>query len=140
MKKKSISPWWLGKVSAGLILISMVFWTQLHPLTKLAQAVVVLGGIIHLSHYVLLRRSNESIDPPKVLVTTGGLFPWIRHPMYLGDAVVMIGLAGISRSILATAILIGGLSCLLVQQRIEDGVLTELFGDVYRSYIERTLF
>ncbi len=57
------------------------------------QLVVLGGALIVAFHYWLLRRKNSLIAEPDNLITRGGLYGWIRHPMYLGDFFVIVGLA-----------------------------------------------
>ncbi len=118
----------------GLVLIGQSLLFVPHRLALLGRAVVVLGGAVHLYHFWLLKRSNSTLDPPQQLVTSGGLFPWVRHPMYLGDGLVMLGFAILCPSWLSAGCLLLGLLALAHQRRAEEGRLADLFGEAFEAY------
>ncbi len=79
-----------------------------------------------------------TFDEPGQLVTEG-VFRVSRHPMYLGFALVLAGLAGMLRSLPAAGL---AAAFVLVADRwyvaFEERWLHAKFGDTYRAYAGRT--
>jgi protein-S-isoprenylcysteine O-methyltransferase Ste14 len=94
-----------------------------------AALVLAIGGLVQL-------RGLENIDH---LVTTG-LFARIRHPMYTGFLLWIVGWvvregAGVSLAV--------GLVCIgniLYWRRLEEDALDAAYGEDYRAYRRRTWF
>jgi protein-S-isoprenylcysteine O-methyltransferase Ste14 len=70
---------------------------------------------------------------------TDGMYKIIRHPAYLGLFLIFTGLAISLNSIISLLVIIIPVF-LVIQYRIyvEEAVLIEEFGDVYRQYSART--
>jgi protein-S-isoprenylcysteine O-methyltransferase Ste14 len=100
--------------------------------------VVVTGGLVTILHYGLLRRSNRRLARPGRLVTRGGLFARVRHPMYLGDGVVYAGLALLAPGPVTLVVFVAGIAGILGQARVEDGWLSRRFGRQHARWRERT--
>ena len=107
---------WTG-VGFGVLATGLLLWT----LTNLGK---------NLTDTVVTRRTHT-------LVSTGP-YRWVRHPFYVGVTLTMLanGLAAANWFLLVA----GGLVVLLlvVRTRTEETMLTERFGDSYRTYMERT--
>lgn len=72
------------------------------------------------------------------LVTTGP-YRWVRHPMYSVIYLMIAGWLLVSANWLVGLIWGGALTAvLLVRVRREEAVMTETFGDRYRSYMQHT--
>jgi protein-S-isoprenylcysteine O-methyltransferase Ste14 len=70
---------------------------------------------------------------------TSGPYHYIRHPLYLGESLTMLGLCvaiGTVPSMLFWVIWTG---MQLTRARIEEAKLTNQFDD-YRAYLKRTCF
>ena len=111
-------------------LIGLPFIVKLSGLGMLIIGLgIALGGIIHL-------RGVENIDH----LVTSGLFSRIRHPMYTGFILWILGWvtyygAGVS--------LIVGLVCIgniLYWRQIEETSLLSAYGETYLGYRMRTWF
>lgn len=139
-------PWWLVKVAAGLLLVAQLALVLGfgHPVERLAvpvvagQVIAVAGGLVSLAHYGLLKSSSPDISRPGALVTSRGLYRLIRHPMYLGDLVLMLGLALMCASVLAGACVVVGGYALVRLARAEDSMLRERFPREFAAYAART--
>jgi protein-S-isoprenylcysteine O-methyltransferase Ste14 len=67
-------------------------------------------------------------------LTTGGLYRWVRHPMYLGTLLVFWGLA---QSPFGLATAVWGSLYLLIGAHFEERDLLRQHGDRYRDYQKR---
>jgi len=69
----------------------------------------------------------------------GGLYRYIRHPGYLADIILFVSAAITSRNLLCLiVILITTLPAYIYRIGVEEKMLLEQFGDVYRSYQKRS--
>ena len=139
--------WWAVKVIAG---VGVIAWFALsaftHPpiaapvtfLFVVGQVVVVTGALVHLVHYGILKRQSPALSAPVALVTRGGLYGWIRHPMYLGDALVLLGFTLMKPD--AVTVLFGAAGILAIDRQCaaEDDQLLQMFGSDFVRWEEST--
>ena len=125
---------------AGTYLGVAVVWLPQHPIgatLSLASLILMTGGvgfaIYALAH---LGRSFSLMAEARNLVTDGP-YASIRHPLYLGEAMSMIGLALQYLSPLAALIVALQLSFQLMRMKNEEAVLADLFPE-YEAYKLRT--
>jgi protein-S-isoprenylcysteine O-methyltransferase Ste14 len=90
---------------------------------------LAVGGLIQL-------RGLENIDH---LVDTG-LFARLRHPMYTGFILWIMGWIIFTGAIVSMLIGIAGISCILFWRRIEEQNLNKQFGAAYQRYKKQTWF
>ena len=91
------SPWWFAKIST---MIALLGWTVFEVLTEPAgiawswpaQVAIIAGAGLHLWHYLVLKKTVPNLAAADRLCVIGGLYRWVRHPMYLGDLLVVMGL------------------------------------------------
>ncbi len=94
---REISPWWAGKMIFALGLLSWFVASGVYGLWRggapfwFGRVLIFAGALISLYHFYRIKRAAGSLCCPETLVTTGGLLPRIRHPMYLGELLVIIG-------------------------------------------------
>jgi len=71
-------------------------------------------------------------------LVTGGPYRWVRHPMYVGVALLVLSVSLITANVLIA--LLGGVTVAMQVLRtpIEEARLVERFGDSYRDYASRT--
>lgn len=76
----------------------------------------------------------------KATLVTGGPYRWVRHPLYVGVALMMVATTLLSAS--AWVAVAGSLTValLLVRSRTEEAQLEARFGQAYRDYRSRTGF
>ena len=98
-------------------------------------AVLVLGLVLAVGALIQLR-GVENIDH---LVTTG-LFGVVRHPMYLGFILWILGWAVFQGSVVGLALGLVGIANILLWRRLEERHLEARYGDAYRTYRAGTLF
>lgn len=139
--------WWFLKVLGGLALLLSFLWVSLRPGDQntlwpvpvwIAQILVIGGVTLGLSQYLTLKRFNRGLAVPQQLVTDRGLFRWVRHPMYLGDLVVLTGLCLLVNRWWALPIWGGSLCCVLLLCRHEDHYLLNLFPEQYTTYMRHS--
>jgi protein-S-isoprenylcysteine O-methyltransferase Ste14 len=64
-----------------------------------------------------------------------GVFGWLRHPVYIGEALFYLGLIMFSISLVATGVWIITIVFLHYISRYEEKVLLERYGEEYRQYM-----
>ncbi len=133
--------WWKLKVLGAMALIACGaarFLLGVPPAVVVpilwAQILVLIGGVIVLAHYWLLKRRPGRLDRPGALLTRGGLFSVVRHPMHLGDAVMDLGWTLLAGSWLAYGLYGFCLVALQLQARVEDRHLAECFTEAHRPW------
>ena len=139
-------PWCL-KVAIGLILIAHFVVLAFHPALLSALfmppyavflLLVLVGGGIEIWHHSIMWRARRRAGEQPHLVRRGGLFGRIRHPMYLGDAVLYVGLASYPATVVSLLALAVGLWALWRQAGREDRELGVVFGDEHRRWQQAT--
>ena len=65
-----------------------------------------------------------------------GVFRFVRHPIYLSEIILYLGLLIIHISLAAACILIIAIFFMYYISRYEEKLLLERFGDEYRQYME----
>ena len=131
-----------------LLLIAVIILTRkslagpILVLQVVGFSIAAFGLFLLIYSGVHLRRASrgKSIPEGDGLVKEG-LYRIVRHPYYLGDIVLILGLALGLRSLWG---LIGGVFLLVPSAiyvgRLEDKALAEKFGEVWRRYADRTYF
>ncbi|HEY6573053.1 MAG TPA: isoprenylcysteine carboxylmethyltransferase family protein [Candidatus Eisenbacteria bacterium] len=71
-------------------------------------------------------------------LVTNGPFRWVRHPLYVATAILVLGnsLAAANWFLLAAGALV--FTMMVVRTRREEAFLIARFGDSYREYMART--
>ena len=68
-------------------------------------------------------------------VTRSGPYRWVRHPLYLGSALMGLGYAIAADHVVASAVVLVYLGAtVLAAVRVEDAWLRDRFGDEYQAY------
>jgi len=137
--------WWV-KVLCGVALIVGVvthYLMGIPPLffkapVLLAQSLVIGGTVLVFWHFLLLRRLNKELELPEVLVTDGGLYCVVRHPMYFADAIYYTGLALLWPSVTSAVILLVGLIALVYQAHEEDRWCAQRFPHEFPRWSARS--
>lgn len=144
--RSGIEPWWALKVLSGVALVLYSLravgadeaLVQNTPLLLTAQGLVLLGGLLHLIHYFALKRRAGNLAVPDRLVTDALLFRWIRHPMYLGDAILAAGFLLLVRDAVALLLSLFILISIVLQARLEDRRMETAFDESFRQWKRRT--
>ena len=146
-KEAHILLWWNIKVLCSLLLIAALFVRYLTdwfpPLFVVPHSVplvlVVLGGMVFLYHFYLIKRQNRLLDRADHLVTEGGLFPYVRHPMYLGDVFMFTGFALMVPSAITLIVLAISIFALVKQAVAEDHYLSRLHKAEHDEWTKSTM-
>ena len=96
-------------------------------------ALFVVGMVLALGALFQLR-GLENIDH---LITTG-LFARIRHPMYTGFSLWIVGWSTYHGAFASLAVGLIGIANILFWRRLEDTRLLALYGDTYQQYRRTT--
>ena len=101
-----------------------------------------LGGLLlTIWAAVTLHRANTAVLPHHGAskLVTNGPFAWRRNPIYLGDILILFGIAELTKNIwfVGLAVLFGVLVTWLAILP-EERHLEAKFGDAWREYAERT--
>ena len=134
--------WWRIKVVVGSLLIALL--VENYTLSSLpimwqasvwpGQLFTIVGGICAIWHYRLLRHAAGCIDDPQLLVTGGGLYSRIRHPMYLGDCVMYLGLFMLAPGLPGLLLLCLGWFALSRQADAEDSAMRNAFPYAFDAW------
>lgn len=85
-------------------------------------------GTLRASYYsTLVIRENHQL-------VTHGIYRYVRHPVYLGVSIAIIGIPVLASSLYGFLIMLTLIPLILLRIRIEERLLTEEFGDAYLKY------
>lgn len=143
---RGISRWWPAKVVLSLIAILYAVYSLVAgpftPALELpllpGQILIVSGAALHLWHYKILKQEVPAPGNPARLVTGKGLFRFIRHPMYLGDAIMVLGATLMSGELLSLLLMAAFLPAVFFLARDEDRMMAEAFGKEFAAWRSRT--
>ena len=125
---------------AGTYLGVAVVWLPPHPmglmLSFLSLTLILCGVAFAIFSLLHLGRSFSLMAEARRLVTDGP-YSRIRHPLYLGEAISMLGLTLQYLSPLALGILVLQFAFQLLRMKNEENVLSMLFPE-YEGYRART--
>lgn len=116
-------------------------WSQVPaPASVIGDVLVAVG--LGLAMLVVIENgyaaANVTVEAGQQLVTTG-LYGLVRHPMYTGNVVLMLGIPPALGSYWGLFLLIPGILVLVLRIRDEEALLThELSG--YREYTQRVRY
>ena len=134
----------LGLVVIGPLIDRLFGIAPLHigqPVRSILIVLLVAAGlIIVLAAIRNFARAGTRVEPwaPSSAIVSDGIYRITRNPMYVGMALVMLGLALIIGS--PASIVMVGLAILIVDRfviRREEAYLEAKFGEDYRAYRTR---
>ncbi len=103
----------------------------------LGLALIAASGFLHFSSVGLFRRAGTNPEPwkPTLHLITGGIYRWLRNPIYVAGVLGIAGIAIIFASdwMMALDILFAFVLHFGVVRR-EERYLEAKFGDAYRLY------
>ena len=139
MKARGLAPR-LSAV-AGLTFANLVF---LFPRAEesgalhLVSLLLILGGNYFCMVVLLKLGRSLSVMAEARRLVTDGPYRYVRHPLYLAEAIVMLGLFLQFRSLPAAVIVIATLGFQFLRMHYEEGVLRAAFPE-YTEYAKRTV-
>lgn len=117
--------WWVSKIVLGVALITHSVMGHLgyighmpQPNSAVPLALIIVCGLTNLYHYYLIKSQNQDISRPANLCTDRGLYRYCRHPMYLCDLGLYLGLALYPVS--SVSLILYGLSLYTIFSLAED--------------------
>jgi len=99
---------------------------------------VVLGGVVLLLSGLLARTGLDIIfggEGNNTGVIRKGVFNHVRHPIYLGEILLYLGLLMLSISLAAACVWVCAIGFLHYISRYEEGLLLVRFGTDYEQYM-----
>lgn len=121
---------WIGDTLLGFT----TFLNGVVPLAvriPMAAVLLVVAGL--LAHVSLRIVFGETRETPHVIRKS--VFNIVRHPMYLSEVLLYVGLLLASLSLAASAVLVITTAFLHYISRHEERQLVARFGDAYRQYM-----
>jgi protein-S-isoprenylcysteine O-methyltransferase Ste14 len=121
-------------LSVGIVLLPL---QELSSALYLASLFLIISGTVFAICAGLVLGRSISILPEARRLVTWGPYALVRHPLYLGEIVAMVGVA--LQYLSAWALLLLGLQCVFQLQRMknEERVLFQVFPE-YGDYMTRT--
>lgn len=139
-KRRVLPPVWLL-----MALVASFALDRWWPIARLLQAPwrylgylpLVLGAVMAITAAGTFRRAGTPVIPfqPSTTLVTGGWFRVTRNPMYLGLALILLGVAlidGTLGAFLPLPVFVGILHFRFI--RAEESFLEGIFGEQYRAY------
>lgn len=109
-------------------------------LRNIGFALVIVGFLCGVAAFVEFRRARTTIDPHGSVtsIISSGVYRFTRNPIYLGFALMLIGLplnSGSYWGLILAPVLILSFNNLVIQH--EEAYLEKKFGGVYTGYKSR---
>ncbi len=108
----------------------------------LGLAAIAIGIGVALAGIVAFRRARTTVDPLSpgraTVLVERGVYRWTRNPMYLGMALVLLGVA-LDRASIPGLLLVGVFCAYVTRFQIvpEERALLGIFGEPYEAYLRR---
>jgi protein-S-isoprenylcysteine O-methyltransferase Ste14 len=122
----------------GIVVLQKIAMTPRFAVPRTAVALSVAGLALSLWSLWHLRSSFSILAEARRVVRTGP-YRFVRHPLYLGEALTMLGLCLLQGTLTALAFWAVVNLSQLVRARIEEEKLARSFQD-YRDYRQETRF
>ncbi len=121
-------------LSVGIVLLPPADLSA--PLSLIA-TLLILGGTVFALYSALKLGRSLSILPEARQLVTRGPYALIRHPLYLGEGIAIVGLT--LQFLSPWALIVFGLQCAcqVARMTIEERVLSNVFPE-YRNYMAHT--
>ena len=127
-----IAMWWIGR-SVAIGRYSFAHHAAI-GITLVVLGVVIVG--VSLRSFVVMGTTPNPTQPQKATeLVTSGVYSLSRNPMYVGDAVILVGVAVWIGSVISLVPLAAFVWFIdRFQIAAEEKALAEIFGDRYSAY------
>ena len=122
---------WIADLATGL---TTVLSGSVPLFVRLPIGVLLLGVAGYMARVSLRIVFGERRQTPQVI--RKGVFGVVRHPMYLSEMLLYLGLLFVVPSLAAAGVLVIAIAFLHRISRHEERRLVARFGDEYREYIQ----
>ncbi len=123
-----------------LIVPYLSFWNNV-IISYIGLALTIIGGLITIIARLQLGKyaTGELMIQQEHQLVQRGLYRKIRHPIYLGGLIGIIGFPLVLRSLIITiAVFVLDLLVFIQRMNREEKLLQEEFGDEYRAYMNES--
>ncbi len=114
-------------------------WTVPRWLDNVGRACEIVGAVVLVAAIVNLGRSLTPLPTPieHGVLRVGGLYRWVRHPIYAGIMALVVGVSIRSASVPVAAASLALIVWFMVKARWEEGHLRRRYPG-YAAYAART--
>lgn len=139
--------WWAGtyNVIAVVILlcgalVNIAGYGDVASVSYIGFAVLLFGAALRVWSVIHLgpNFSYEILSEPKESLVCSGPYRVLRHPIYIAQLVMCVGLWILTGSVWLLPILIGLVPLIAILGRYEDRQLSSQFGSQFEAYRRRT--
>ena len=138
--------WWIIKVLSSMVLITILvlnyltdWYFKTYPIdTRFSISIVLIGGVIFFYHYYQIKRKNVTLDAASELVTGPGLFRYVRHPMYFGELLIILGYMLLAFNLVTLLVFLIGSIAILKQSKVEDQFLAKKYQSRHQDWAQST--
>ena len=130
-----------------LIAILVVSAVPLYPGSFVRSPMNIVGAVLFAAGLVITVSAQVTIDRNYSwtleireghTLVVGGLYRYVRHPIYLGTFIRIVSIPVFTSSLPGLALALLSIPVLDYRIGIEEGMLVEEFGEEYERYRERT--
>jgi protein-S-isoprenylcysteine O-methyltransferase Ste14 len=98
-----------------------------------AAACIAIGGVLVVRGYLAQSRQGSG-----GVLTTQGIYRWLRHPQYTGCILIMLGVFAVWPELINALLLFGFGGLYVVWSIAEDRALAQAYGQAWLQYAQRT--
>lgn len=125
-------PYWLAMIVCNIVVVKLV--DESFPATSIALGIYLVGYIILMLSLGSLRGSF-AVTPMVSSIKTNLLYGFVRHPMYLGESIMLLSCVIATSSIASILFFIAFLASMYLRIKEEERVLS--LNQSYESYCSR---
>ena len=125
----------------GTMLSVILFWLYFNKGFNqfLALTLIIFGLIIWWTASITLGKAFSIIPKTSELIQIG-IYSKIRHPIYVGFSMTVIGLAILTHANLLILLSILAVMSSFIRAKLEEEILVKTFGKKYLNYKKKTWF
>jgi protein-S-isoprenylcysteine O-methyltransferase Ste14 len=130
----------LGVMFSLLVLGNSIFERgHILPLVYLGYAFCVLAAVFVVFSFLNLKHKGEAGSgwEHTTKLIEGGVYRIVRHPLYLGGALLTMGMILLLQSLLLTIFGAVAIACFWLASKKEDEFNLKKFGDSYGVYLKK---